>query len=618
MSQNSVHTSHSVVVVRDFLKEHLPSMIDSAQYLTAVVGDVIDVIYEPENCVSPQRTWIYGRKREAGDCGWLPSTYTVMLSRGTRPLYELSYEDQLWLENRCLTRFVENAINYLLRDRRYAVEGIFRCSGDKRMESWIMAHVARAGSINFEHVPGITAHSVADAIKFYLKKLPESIIPPRLWTQFNGLLLKYKDSTVLQATDFPDVHSQVFSQGFDYTVCRRDAGSLNLLVDGVLSKTAGMDLGAQEKYAFLFGEDSVESSAASSLFSSEGTHEELAEDPETFSLQPSPMLDSALSEQTKIVTDQVVCDRTSLGFSTTSNAASDSMSKELGTDSSHMNVAQEDDAYQSYEYNPLGSYGVGPYYHTQQMVDDITGTDEGCGSTDNSTELLLEDCKGSPSSVMPIDHIQHSSSSARSFVFENPCTRENKGEIAAEFIFRVLPLSRFILLRSIMILCCHIMDAIDVTKMTPQSFKQVFYMCILNDPNNNFSISVSQKVTEFLFTNWPLFEKYYNAIGIPFFDPAIPLPRCKRMHRAKHTSMQGILVYVLATFDPADYIGISNSISCIKIRQNEIVALVRTEGKWALVDTGPRQGWVDLACLQHNELFCLAESLARYELDSPS
>lgn len=100
----------------------------------------------------------------------MPSTYTVMLKRGDEPLYELSYEEQLRLENRCLTRFIENAVNYLLKDRKYAVEGIFRCSGDKRMESWIMAHVARAGSINFERVPGITAHSVADAIKFYLKK----------------------------------------------------------------------------------------------------------------------------------------------------------------------------------------------------------------------------------------------------------------------------------------------------------------------------------------------------------------------------------------------------------------------------------------------------------------
>ncbi|EFO61082.1 Rho GAP, putative [Giardia lamblia P15] len=613
MSQDSVHTSHSVVVVRDFLKEHLPSMIDNTQYLTAVVGDVIDVIYEPESCVNPQRTWIYGRKREAGDCGWLPSTYTVMLNRGTRPLYELSYEDQLWLENRCLTRFIENAINYLLRDRRYAVEGIFRCSGDKRMESWIMAHVARAGSINFEHVPGITAHSVADTIKFYLKKLPESIIPPRLWTQFNGFLLKYKDSTVLQVADFPDIHLQISNQGFDYTACRRDVESLKLLADEVFSKAVGMNLGTQEKYAFLFSEDSVDSSATSSLFSSEDTHEEPAEEPETLSLQPSPMLDSTLSEQTKIVADQTVCDKTSLGFSTTSNAANDSVNEELFID-----AAQEDGAYQSYEYNPLGSYGVGPYYHAQQMADDITGTDEGCGSTDNSTELLLEDCKGSPSPITSIADVQQSSSSARPFVSRNPCIRENKGEIAADFIFRVLPLSRFILLRSIMILCCHIMDAIDVTKMTPQSFKQVFYMCILNDPNNNFSISVSQKVTEFLFTNWPLFEKYYNAIGIPFFDPAIPLSRCKQMHKAKHTSMQGVLIYVLTTFDPTDYIGISNSISCIKIWQNEVVALVRTEGKWALVDTGPRQGWVDLACLQHNGLFCLAESSARYELDSPS
>lgn len=29
-------------------------MIDTVPYLTAVVGDVIDVIYEPEDCVSPR------------------------------------------------------------------------------------------------------------------------------------------------------------------------------------------------------------------------------------------------------------------------------------------------------------------------------------------------------------------------------------------------------------------------------------------------------------------------------------------------------------------------------------------------------------------------------------
>lgn len=618
MSQDSAQALYSVVVVRDFLKEHLPSMIDTVPYLTAVVGDVIDVIYEPEDCVSPQRTWIYGSKRGVGDCGWLPSTYTVILKRGDEPLYELSYEEQLRLENRCLTRFIENAINYLLKDRKYAVEGIFRCSGDKRMESWIMAHVARAGSINFERVPGITAHSVADAIKFYLKKLPESIIPPRLWTQFNAFLLKYKDSTVLRSSDFPNTDSHRYNQEFDYTVCRRDVEPPDLLVDGFLSKTAGVASTSHEKYAFFFGEESVESSLASSLFGSEDVCEEFAKEPDTFTLQLSNTLESTPSEHSKVIDDPTACDRVSVDLSANSNAVADSRDNEPVSEAVCTESAQQADAYQLYEYNPLGSYGVGPYYCASQAVDDVTGTDEGCGSTDNSTELLLEDCRRIPSPTVPADSIQSGSPSAGLSVFGNSRILGHKGEAAAEFIFSVLPLSRFILLRSIMILCCHIMDAIDVTKMTPQSFKQVFYMCILNDPNNSFSISVSQKVTEFLFTNWSLFERYYNSNGIPFFDPAIPLAQCSRMHKNQRTGIQNILIYVLTTFDPADYVGVSNSISCVKIRHNEIVTLIRTEGKWALVDTGLRQGWVDLACLQHNGLFCLAESTVHYELDSPS
>lgn len=626
MSRDSTHVSHSVVVVRDFSKAHLPSVIDSEHYLAVSIGDVVDVIYEPEDCVSPQGTWIYGRKRGTKNCGWVPSTYTVMLKRGNGPLQELSYEEQLWLENRCLTRFIENAINYLLKDHRYAVEGIFRSSGDKRTKNWIMAHVARAGSINFEYVPGITVQSVADSIKFYLKKLPESIIPPRLLTQFDGFISKYKDSMVLESTDFSDTHLRGCNQGFDYTACRRRAEVPNLSADSFSSRPMDMFSVNREKYAFFFDEDLSQSLEASSLVISEDVDDEFIKEQETLSLQLSNTSESTLSEDPEIVYNQIVHENVSVELSPDTNAVAESNNDELVLDlgaihleeaqkDAHLEDLQQEDVYQSYEYNPLGSYGVGPYY-VPYTADDVTGTDEGYGSTDNSTEFLLEDHKENPILVVSTENARYEGSSVGLLAVGNQRSFESKGNAAAEFIFNVLPLSRFILLRSIMVLCSRIMKAHDVTKMTPQSFKQVFYMYILDVPNNDFSTIVSQKLTEFLFTNWPLFEEYYSANGIPFFDPATPLSRCTRIYKNQHTSMQNILVYVLATFDPIDYVGVSNSIRCVKIRQGEVVALVRMEGKWALIDTGSRQGWVDLACLQHGGLFCLVDSASYYELDS--
>lgn len=628
MSRDFTHVSHSVVMIRSFLKEHLPPMIDIEHYLTAVIGDVIDVLYEPEDCVSPQRTWIYGRKRGTKNCGWIPSTYTVMLKRGTGPLHELSYEEQLRLENRCLTRFIEGAVNYLLKDRRYAVEGIFRSSGDKRTKNWIMVHVARTGSINFEHIPGITAQSVADAIKFYLKKLPESIIPPRLLTQFDGFISKYRDSMVLEVTDFSDTNSHRSNCSFEYTACRRRTEIPNLFTDGFSSRAVDMFSVNQEKYEFFFDEDSTPSLVASSLFNSEDVDEEFIKEQETLSLQLSNTSETIQSEDTGVLCNQITSDGASIELSSDSNIVAenkkedhvldlDAIHSEEAPHEAHVEIVQQEDVYQSYEYNPLGSYGTDPYY-IHQTVDDITGTDEGFGSTDDSTELLLEGYKENPSSSVSIGNIQGGEFSNNLHTPGNQCSFTAKGDTAAEFIFNVLPLSRFILLRSIMVLCCHIMDARDVTEMTPQSFKQVFYMYILDVPNNDFSTIVSQKLTEFLFTNWPLFEKYYNANGIPFFDPASPLSRCTRMHKSRHTNMHNILIYVLVTFDPVDYVGMSNSISCVKIQQNDIVTLMRVEGKWALIDTGPRQGWVDLACLQHDGLFCLVEAEPCYELDSSS
>lgn len=500
-------SSYIAVVTTSFGVECLPAFVDGASYLEVNEGDIVHIMYEPARSVAPTQTWVCAMKRETGETGWVPSAFLAVIQRGSTPFFKLSYEEQLRFERRNLSRFLDNAIHYLLTRQRYRIEGIFRGSADASEIARIKTITSRVGCIDFEKIPSMTPSLAADLIKSYLKDIGESIIPASL------LNVAYQFQQRYGAFYLPD---------YQYNEATSPP-TTSILGPGP---------------SFIQGHIPTDPSLI----------------PRCSRLEQPLMLGKIITNSTMYsLTDD------SIGLDTTS--------QELESLSAECLLPSE----------------ITPSEHSRcQEHSDRNKTESDMGRGDD--EIPFE--SNEPTSLN--DNHLHSSSRI---------SRRDAIALLGDFLFRTLPMSRYILLRHVMNLCSEIVQASEVTKMDSHALARIIYNYVLNDNDDDTQAAVGMRFTEILLHNWLDVEKYYLQNQMPLFDPDLPLDQCR------YYDSIGLQIRVILDFDPTKYIGISNSPLCMRVKAGDVVTILAESGDWVLVGTTERQGWVDRLCLLKDGAF---------------
>ncbi|TNJ29891.1 putative Rho GAP [Giardia muris] len=500
-------SSYVAVVTTSFGVECLPAFIDSASYLEVNEGDIVHIMYEPARSVAPTQTWVCAMKRETGETGWVPSAFLAVIQRGSTPFFKLSYEEQLRFEQRNLSRFLDNAIHYLITRQRYRIEGIFRGSADASEIARVKAITSRVGCIDFEKVSSMTPSLAADLIKSYLKDIGESIIPASLLKIACQFQQKYG------AFYLPDYHydeanspstTSVPLYGPPHVSGHGPADPLIVPRCSRLEQPLALGKVIMNSSMYSLTDDSIEINS-----SSQGLESLSAE-----CLLPSEM-----------------------------------------TPSEHSRCQEPSEKVK-------------------------TESDMGRGED----EMLFE--------IADSSLVTHNPSLTSLRI-----SRRDAIALLGDFLFRTLPMSRFILLRHLMNLCSEIVQASEVTKMDSHALARIIYNYVLNDNDDDTQAAVGMRFTEILLYNWLDVEKYYLQHQMPLFDPDLPLDQCR------YYDSIGLQIRVILDFDPAKYIGISNSPLCMRVKAGDVVTILAESGEWVLVGTAERQGWVDRLCLLQDGAF---------------